>query len=46
MTGRHRMGYDPVPEAVQPDASLSDDSSEPVSIESADTEGVDVPEVG
>ncbi len=46
MTGRHRMGYDPVPEAVQPDASLGDESSEPALTESADTDGVDVPEVG
>ena len=44
-TGRHRMGF-PVPEAVQPDASSSDGSSEPDLIELADTEAMDVPEAG
>ena len=43
--GRHRMGYEPPVEA-QHDGPAADDSSEPGLIESADTEGVDVPEVG
>jgi len=45
MTGRHRMGYEP-PAEGQHDGSAGDDSSEPVLTESADTEGVDAPEVG
>lgn len=45
MTGRHRMGYEP-PADAQHEGSVGDDSSEPALIETADTEGVDVPEVG
>lgn len=45
MTGRHRMGYEPLADG-QHDGSAGDYSSEPALIETADTEGMDVPELG
>jgi len=44
--GRHRMGYDPGVAEGQLEASGGHDSPEPASIESADSEGADVPEAG
>ena len=46
MTGRHRMGVDPVPMQAPSDASLNDGSPDTTSNETVDTEAVDVQELG